>query len=90
MYRPIGYSHIFVLLLTLWNSLLKKQLQTLLTLYPRKIKNISATQMRGFKDCYFMDCFVASLLAMTEKVWIAGQARNDGKGVDRHAASGSQ
>ncbi|MDR2635553.1 MAG: hypothetical protein LBC08_01855, partial [Campylobacteraceae bacterium] len=25
-----------------------------LTLYPRKIKNTSATQMRGFKDYYFI------------------------------------
>jgi hypothetical protein len=28
-----------------------------LTLYPRKIKNTSATQMRGFKDYYLFHCF---------------------------------
>jgi hypothetical protein len=30
-----------------------------LTLYPRKIKNTSATQMRGFKDAFY--CIAATL-----------------------------
>jgi hypothetical protein len=37
-----------------------------LTLYPRKIKNTSATQMRGLKDYYLFHCFVALRLAMTK------------------------
>jgi hypothetical protein len=36
-------------------SCCKQQLQTVLTLYLRKIKNTSATQMRGFKDWDFKD-----------------------------------
>jgi hypothetical protein len=47
-------------------SCCKQQLQTVLTLYyPRKIKNISATQMRGFKGSILCHCLVVSLLAMT-------------------------
>jgi hypothetical protein len=64
----LGYPRIFNFARALRDSVVaKQQLQTVLTLYPRKIKNISATQMRGFKECILCHCCDTSCLAMTEE-----------------------
>jgi hypothetical protein len=43
-----------------------------LTLYPRKIKNTSATQMRGFKDCILLHyCDTSCLSNQKISFWIA-------------------
>jgi hypothetical protein len=49
---PLGYPCIFVLLRALRDSLLclHNNFKQVLTLYPHKIKNTSAVQMRGFKE----------------------------------------
>jgi hypothetical protein len=49
-----------------------------LTLYPHKIKNTSATQMRGFKDYYLFHCFVALRLAMIKYKMDSRLRGNDG------------
>jgi hypothetical protein len=58
-----------------------------LTLYPHKIKNTSATQMRGFKDYYFISllhrfhrlamttAWIPAYAGMTECVEICGLLR---------------
>jgi hypothetical protein len=52
---PAGYPRIFNFTRALRDSVVaSNNFKQVLTLYPCKIKNTSATQMRGFKDYYFI------------------------------------
>jgi hypothetical protein len=93
---PAGYPRIFNFAWALRDSVVvvyNNNFKQVLTLYPRKIKNTSATQMRGFKDYYFIsllrrfatrndgmqDGFPPSLTIYVYSVNLSFGRGNDGK-----------
>jgi hypothetical protein len=65
---PVGYPRIFNFARALRDSVVvyNNNFKQVLTLYPRKIKNTSATQIRGFRDTFYFIALPFSMVRNDE------------------------